>query len=32
METGDSYNASKVELKKDTLDELNQMLTNTNNL
>lgn len=32
METGDSYNASKVELKKDTVDELNQMLTNTNNL
>ena len=32
METGDNYNASKVELKKDTVDELNQMLTNTNNL
>tara|TARA_B100001109_G_scaffold251149_1_gene245222 strand:- start:984 stop:1463 length:480 start_codon:yes stop_codon:yes gene_type:complete len=30
METGDNYNMSKVELKKDTLDELNQILTNTN--
>ena len=30
METGDNYNASKVELKKDTVDDLNQILTNTN--
>ena len=30
METKDDYNKSKVELKKDTVDDLNQILTNTN--
>lgn len=30
METNDNYNKSRVELKKDTVDDLNQILTNTN--